>query len=123
MGNMIDRSNRFFGGPEYTKFEDAFPQVKSIIFKYHVSGRSPVTLTKETMICPIPCPNDLCTEGGFEIDTELALHVFSKRLKQYTGIISCSGHEHMGSRWKTRSCFESLTYEVCVEYHDDKLEE
>ena|SRR2546428_7528937 len=121
MPKTIDRSKRLFSGPSYKSFDEAFPEVEGIRFEYKISPNEsgmegPFVLTKENMVGVVLCPNRLCRDGGFEIDTELSWKVFRDKLQHHEGLVICSGHENMGSRWKTRPCARSLKYKVDVEY-------
>jgi len=120
MPKTVDRSKRIFSGPSYKTFEEAFPEIKDIKFEYNLwpSGGGPFVLNKSNLVGIVTCPNPLCTEGGFEIDFELSLNVFRKKLNHYEGAITCCGHEHMGSRWKVRRCLNHLSYKVDVEYKE-----
>lgn len=117
MGKMMDRSKRFFARQAFKTFKEAFPNIKKITFKYSFQfGIGEDIMTEETIEGIIPCPNSLCNDGGFEVDRELSREVFSKKLTHHEGVITCPGHEHMGSRWKTRSCSHWINYIVDVEY-------
>ncbi len=98
---MVDRSKRVFAGPGYETFDEAFPDIDSIRFEYTIQvgagpTRGPHVMTKENFEPVIMCPNELCVEGGFEVDAELSLKVFSRRLEHNKGCIFCSGSEPMG---------------------------
>ena len=117
---MVDRSKRLFAGPAYETFEEAFPEVKSINFEYTIhSGagprEGPYTMTTKNFRPVIMCPNRLCVEGGFEVDGELSLNVFSRKLEHHEGWIHCSGYEPMGGRSRRR-CICALEYKVDVDY-------
>jgi len=117
---IVDRSKRVFAGPAYKTFKEAFPNVKSIRFEYTIhSGagpqEGPYVMTLDNFTPIIMCPNRLCVEGGFEVDTELSLNVFLKKLKHHEGWIHCSGYERMGGRRK-RPCICAIKYKVDVEY-------
>ena len=121
---MVDRSKRVFAGPAYETFEEAFPNVKSIRFEYTIytgagPTKGPYVMTTENFVPVVMCPNRLCREGGFEIDSELSLNVFFKKLRHHEGWIHCLGYEPMGGRSRRR-CLCAIEYKVDVEYKENK---
>lgn len=118
----MDRSKRVFAGPAYETFEEAFPEIKNITFEYTIypgAGlpEGPYVMTLKNFRSVILCPNRLCIEGGFEVDTELSLKVFSRKTKHHEGWIHCSGYERMGGRSRRR-CIHAIKYKVDVEYKE-----
>jgi len=117
---MVDRSKRVFAGPSYKTFQEAFPEVENIRFEYTIhagagSEEGPYVMTQDSFEPVIPCPNRVCVQGGFEVDSELGIYVLSRRLKHHEGWIHCSGYEPMGGR-NRRSCAAAVQYKVDVEY-------
>ena len=112
----------FFAGPP-TTFENVYPDIDQIEIwiesdrrdlarkpekSYHFSDKSRI-------LAYVGCGNPLCHEGGFSIQ-EIIGSAYFKKITEKEGHILCHGHEHMGSKWKTRDCFRGAKYKVKIRY-------
>ena len=116
-----------FAGPP-TTFENAYPDIDQIEiwiesdrkdFRTGEPERSYHFSDKLRIPAYVDCGNSLCHEGGFSIQ-EIVDSTYFKKITEKEGHIFCHGHEHMGSRWKTRDCFRGAKYKVKIRYKEAK---
>ncbi|MBU0953233.1 MAG: hypothetical protein KKA90_02310 [Nanoarchaeota archaeon] len=120
MGTTFDPSKRVFAGPSYDTFSKAYPRIKNIVLKAneHRYEKYNTRLSKNDFRSMIQCSNTACKEGGFEIYIILN-ELYHKELKEGKGTLLCIGHEPMG-RSSSRRCFNSMDYEMAIEYISEK---
>ena len=105
-------------------FEEAFPNIEEIRIevvemfyekKTHYLGNDP---NNRGLGEHIPyCSNRHCKEGGFELGS-LLRDMYKNRETQREKLLSCTGHETLGSRWKTRPCINHFTTKISIKYKD-----
>ena len=114
--------------------KEEFPSVREIIIKYKRQSRSSVSLIDKEWcvkrINPndkfhifISCINDTCTEGGFDLTSDIRSLIKSKSHSYNREESLCEGKEHFLENAPSYICHSKIEYEITIHYQEEGQEE